>query len=84
MPIYEYECESGHRFERLRSIEERYKVICPECEESVHILISLQGKHLLAESFTVIGHDGTVLSKTQTTERTPLKIRKKSGKVVNA
>lgn len=84
MPIYEYECADGHRFEELRSIEERYNSVCPVCNEPVHILISLQSKHLVAHPFTVLAHDGTVLSSTQTTERTSLKIRKKSGKVVNA
>jgi len=82
MPIYEYECEGGHRFEGVRSIGERLKVVCPECKHTVHIIPSLTTTRM-AMPFTVIGHDGTVLSSRQTTERTPLKVRKHSGKIVN-
>jgi len=84
MPLYEYECEGGHRFEELHSIEDRNNVVCPNCEKPVHVRISLLGKPLFAHTFTTYGHDGSVIGQRQTTERTEYPIRKKSGKEVSA
>ena len=73
MPLYEYKCEEcGHQFEARRAIKERNDVECPDCKGAVLIKISLQGKPLAAHPFTVIGHDGTILSQRQITERTPI------------
>ena len=73
MPLYEYECECGKKFETLRSIEDRYNVSC-ECGKEPVLKVSAWGRVLVAGTFTVVGHDGTILSKTQTTERTPIMI----------
>ena len=83
MPLYEYECEGGHNFEKLHSIEDRNNVVCPKCEKPVHIRISLQGKSRIAHTFTTVGHDGRIIGQRQTTERTSMAVRKESGKVVN-
>lgn len=69
MPIYEYECEGGHRFEEFHSIENRHSVVC-SCGKPVHIKISL-GSFRMARPFTVLAHDGTVLHQSQTTAKTP-------------
>lgn len=55
MPIYEYECSSGHRFEEYRQIWNRNNVICPECGGSATIRISVS-RHRLAEPLPV--YDG--------------------------
>jgi putative FmdB family regulatory protein len=41
MPIYEYQCEAGHRHERLRRYDERdCKSKCPECPGRAKRVIS--------------------------------------------
>jgi putative FmdB family regulatory protein len=82
-PLYEYECEGGHRFEQIRSIDKRLNVDCPDCEKVVDIRISAPRKALMAHTFTTYGHDGRIIGQKQTTERTPIAVRKHSGKVVN-
>ena len=84
MPLYQYICEGGHRFEEVHSIAERNNVNCPGCKGAVHIRISLQGKPLVAHTFTTYGHDGRIIGQKQTTDRTAMKLRTKSGKIVNA
>ncbi len=83
MPLYEYECEGGHRFEELSSIEGRYDTVCPLCKHPVHLQISAWGRVLVAAPFTVVGHSGAILSITQSTERIPIQACKSTGKVVN-
>ncbi len=79
MPLYEYECEEGHRFEAFSSIENRNDVVCPDCKRAVRIRISVPRKPLIAHTFTTYGHDGRIIGQKQTTERTPLKVRTKGG-----
>jgi putative FmdB family regulatory protein len=31
MPLYEYVCKCGHRFDKQNSMENRHNVSCPEC-----------------------------------------------------
>jgi putative FmdB family regulatory protein len=40
MPLYEYECERGHRFERIVKFSDPPIEICPECGAAVHKLMS--------------------------------------------
>jgi putative FmdB family regulatory protein len=40
MPLYEYECERGHRFERIVKFSDPPIEVCPECGASVHKLMS--------------------------------------------
>ena len=40
MPLYEYECESGHRFERIQKFSDPPVDKCPVCGNPVHRLIS--------------------------------------------
>ena len=53
MPLYEYECEGGHRFEERHSIEDRHNASCPMCRQPVRLLISLSD-YRLAEPITVL------------------------------
>jgi len=70
MPLYEYECGCGHRFEELHTIEDRNKATCPICGESAHIRIAPSYSRM-ATPFSVLDHDGTVLHSRQTTEKLP-------------
>jgi putative FmdB family regulatory protein len=40
MPLYEYECERGHRFERIVKFSDPPITACPECGAAVHKLMS--------------------------------------------
>ena len=40
MPLYEYECERGHRFERIVKYSDPPIAVCPECGGAVHKLMS--------------------------------------------
>lgn len=41
MPIYDANCTAGHKFEKLLPMDKRHNVlICPECGEDAHIIIS--------------------------------------------
>ena len=40
MPLYEYECEAGHRFELIRKFADPPLETCPECGSPVHKLMS--------------------------------------------
>lgn len=47
MPIYDYECTQGHRFESFSSMAERDNPIeCPECKEVATAVISPVRSHL--------------------------------------
>ncbi|MEZ4819693.1 MAG: zinc ribbon domain-containing protein [Bdellovibrionota bacterium] len=40
MPIYEYECTDGHRFEELQKISDAPLTECKQCGKSVRKLVS--------------------------------------------
>jgi len=40
MPLYEYECENGHRFELIRKFSDPPLEKCPQCGSPVHKLMS--------------------------------------------
>jgi putative FmdB family regulatory protein len=40
MPLYEYECERGHRFERIVKYSDPPIAVCPVCGAAVHKLMS--------------------------------------------
>jgi putative FmdB family regulatory protein len=46
MPLYEYECEAGHRFEKIQKFSDPPIEKCPTCGTSVHKLISSPAFHL--------------------------------------
>ncbi len=40
MPLYEYECENGHRFEVIQKFSDPLVQVCPTCGSAVHKLMS--------------------------------------------
>ena len=40
MPLYEYECENGHRFEKIQKFSDPPIETCPTCGKPVHKLMS--------------------------------------------
>ncbi|KKL90372.1 hypothetical protein LCGC14_1905310 [marine sediment metagenome] len=72
MPQYEYKCECGEQFELLRPMRQAGEdAPCPSCSKSARRIMSLLSKSLVARTFTTYGHDGEILGRKQTTEKTP-------------
>jgi putative FmdB family regulatory protein len=46
MPLYEYECDAGHRFEKIRKFSDPPVETCPKCGAAVHKLQSAPAFHL--------------------------------------
>ena len=40
MPLYEYQCEQGHRFERIQKFSDPPVDTCPTCQSPVRKLLS--------------------------------------------
>src|SRR4051812_24238247 len=40
MPLYEYECDNGHRFEKIQKFSDPLISECPTCGSPVHKLMS--------------------------------------------
>lgn len=51
MPVYEYECANGHRFERVKSIKISAKQLendkCDECKAAATLQVSQTGAPIL-------------------------------------
>ena len=78
MPLYEYECKDGHKFEELRGLEGMHSSICPTCSKVAERKMSSFSSGF-SQSFTTYGHDGRVLERKQITERTPMLPEKVHG-----
>ena len=57
MPIYEYRCTNGHKFEAWRKIGDRYNIACPTCKKPARIQISLSSFRMDIP-VTFFTHDG--------------------------
>lgn len=53
MPLYEYECEGGHRFEEWHRIDDRYNATCSMCKKPVRLRIS-RSDFRFAEPLTIL------------------------------
>lgn len=51
MPIYEYECENGHRFEAFQSMSEEALDTCPDCGASARRLLRPPAVHFKGSGF---------------------------------
>ena len=79
MPLYDYECEGGHKFEELHSIEDRHNAVCPICKKPSHLKMSAWGRVIFAAYDTVVDCNGIVVSKKQSTEQIPMLPEKVHG-----
>jgi len=74
MPIYEYSCECGKRFEEFRSIDSRHDTVC-SCGRKAQLLIS---KVADANPFrdciplTLIDGEGNVIGRRNDHHKTPM------------
>jgi putative FmdB family regulatory protein len=52
MPIYEYECKNGHRFEAIQKISDDPLTKCKECDAEASRIMSGAGFVLKGEGFS--------------------------------
>ncbi len=78
MPLYEYECEDGHRFDSIKPIPKRYTAVC-KCGKIAKHIMSAWGRVIFAAYDTVVDCNGIVMSKKQSTEETPMLPEKVHG-----
>lgn len=80
MPIYEYECPVHGKFESLGVMSQCSEdQSCPECGTSSRRVISAWARATIANWDTVVGHDGNVLSRRQSTEEIPMEPERVHG-----
>jgi putative FmdB family regulatory protein len=51
MPIYDYLCTEGHRFERMQSFSEDALTVCEVCGEPVHRVLHAPAVHFKGKGF---------------------------------
>ena len=84
MPLYEYECfVCGHRFERIRRVEEASNMTCPECGGSVRRLLSAPALQFKGSGWYVTDYGkgnssrSTALAKIKDSDTSPSKVDRK-------
>lgn len=71
MPIYEYRCECGQEFEKLRPMSQcSESSVCPECGKEANKVIS-NAYFRMAEPFSVVDSDGNITQKKQVINNMP-------------
>lgn len=66
MPIYEYECKCGYRFEELKPLVDRHNAVCSRCGKVSRLLISrLAGSNFFDRRIplTVLDGNGKVVGR---------------------
>src|ERR1700710_79760 len=51
MPIYDYLCTEGHRFERLQSFSDDALTVCEVCGKAVHRVLHAPAVHFKGKGF---------------------------------
>jgi putative FmdB family regulatory protein len=51
MPIYDYLCTEGHRFERLQSFSDETLTVCEVCGKPVHRVLHAPAVHFKGKGF---------------------------------
>ena len=67
MPLYEYSCECGETFEKVRPIAERHNVQC-DCGQMGKLKMSSWGRVLIAGWHKVVNSNGITIAAKQTTQ----------------
>lgn len=68
MPIYEYECSKGHRFEVIQKIAEEPLTKCTQCEAEAHRVMSGAGFVFKGGGFTKTDYPSESRKKAQDKE----------------
>ena len=56
MPIYDYQCENGHRFERRESFNGDTVTACPTCESAAQRVLHAPAVHYKGSGFYTTDH----------------------------
>jgi len=70
MPLYEYECECGQKFEEIRQMRDRYNANCPMCKKAAHLQPSPSTLRV-AETFRVVDGKGNLVQERQVVNNMP-------------
>jgi putative FmdB family regulatory protein len=62
MPLYEYECDAGHRFELIRKFSDPPLEECPTCGAAVHKLFSSPAIQFKGSGFYITDYAKTPAS----------------------
>jgi len=82
MPLYEYECEAGHHFEKILKFSDPPIETCPTCGKPVHKLVSSPAFHLKGTGWYITDYakkDKDTTEKKDTKEARDTKEAKDSG-----
>ena len=82
MPLYEYECEAGHHFEKILKFSDPPIETCPTCGKPVRKLVSSPGFHLKGTGWYITDYakkDKDTTEKKDTKEARDTKEAKDSG-----
>ncbi len=72
MPVYEYGCDCGERFEKIKPISEYQEPSpCPKCGVSAGRVMSACRIGKESESFNVVGSNGEVISQKRVSSYLP-------------
>jgi putative FmdB family regulatory protein len=82
MPLYEYECEAGHHFEKILKFSDPPIETCPTCGKPVRKLVSSPAFHLKGTGWYITDYakkDKDTTEKKDTKEARDTKEAKDSG-----
>jgi len=82
MPLYEYECEAGHHFEKILKFSDPPIETCPTCGKPVHKLVSSPAFHLKGTGWYITDYakkDKDTTEKKDTKEASDTKEAKDGG-----
>jgi len=81
MPLYEYECENGHRFEKIVKFSDPALTACPTCGAAVHKLFSSPAIQFKGSGWYITDYakkDSTSAGKSETADKADAKADSKS------
>ena len=79
MPLYEYECEAGHHFEKILKFSDPPIETCPTCGKPVHKLVSSPAFHLKGTGWYITDYAKKDKGTTETKDTKDTKEAKDSG-----
>ena len=81
MPLYEYECENGHRTEKIVKFSDPPLTACPTCGAAVHKLMSSPAIQFKGSGWYITDYakkDSTAAGKNETADKAAAKAEAKA------
>jgi putative FmdB family regulatory protein len=79
MPLYEYECDAGHRFEKIQKFSDLPIEKCPTCGKPVHKLVSSPAFQFKGTGWYITDYARKDKDTKDTKDTTATKDKKESG-----